>query len=374
MAEALKVFVKAFCKRFTHVQEWEVLSSYDRTVKSKYQPSRVYKKAPHVERRDAEMSFAHVAEFDSFADLVTVRTVLLSPVAKALGADAYEVSERLVQEGRVFDGVDLWGELKSGFVLDREFRKAFSAALAADGLDEDVDGFWRTVDDRAATLNGLPGDSDDAMMEASGAVIGACVYASLCGARELRQYVGLAPEETPSVQEAAQVGMLKQQAPTRAQLVLIVFTGPELDQYCVQVDENGQGPAQTATWQLNQDTGARMGRQDRAWCAADGFCPVLSTSRYVSRRHAEIAYDERTAGWVITDVGFDGSGSTHGTLVTPADRGTPPTLLCGDSHVLHHGDLICLYPRRIHDGGYDGSYFSWAVGKRDENYRFEVLA
>ena len=41
MAEALKTFVKAFCREFSGVPECQVLASYDNAVKSKYDASRV---------------------------------------------------------------------------------------------------------------------------------------------------------------------------------------------------------------------------------------------------------------------------------------------------------------------------------------------
>ena len=74
MAEALKTFVKAFCREFSGVPECQVLASYDNAVKSKYDASRVYRLLPQDELARAQRSFSATSRYASFAHLVRDRT------------------------------------------------------------------------------------------------------------------------------------------------------------------------------------------------------------------------------------------------------------------------------------------------------------
>lgn len=152
-----------------------------------------------------------------------------------------------------------------------------------------------------------------------------------------------------------------------AQLVPVLMAGPDPIDYRVQAE----GCSSSVVYRFSAEQGARIGRQDEAWCAEDGRCPVVTGAAFASRHHAEVG--ARGGRWILTDVGTDGAGSTHGTLVTPADLDALPMLLQGTSCELHHGDLICVSPRRATSGGYDASNFSWASHVPGENFRFELV-
>ena len=140
MAEALKTFVKAFCREFSGVPECQVLASYDNAVKSKYDASRVYRLSPQDELARAQRSFSATSRYASFAHLVRDRTARGSRVAKLLDENARDVAHDLEATGRIFLDIDLWKELKANFIRTDAFRTAFSAALQADGLAYDLPG------------------------------------------------------------------------------------------------------------------------------------------------------------------------------------------------------------------------------------------
>lgn len=366
MAQALKIFTKAFCRAFTHVHEWHVLSSYDRSVKSKHEPSRIYKLEPASVRTRAMESFSATSEYSSFAELVRDRTERGSRVARALHEDAEQTACELMASGRGFLAVDLWDELRVGFVRDASFRRAFGDALEADGLADDLVGFWHAVDDELALLDGAFADDIETVMEAQCGAVAACVFASLAGARDNRQQMGFALEQTPM---GAGGIPLREGGPmcAAAQLVSVLMAGPDPIDYRVQAE----GCSSSVVCRFSAEQGARIGRQDEAWCTEDGRCPVVTGAAFASRHHAEVG--ACGGRWILTDVGTDGAGSTHGTLVTPADLDALPVLLQGTSCELHHGDLICVSPRRVTSGGYDASNFSWASHVPGENFRFELV-
>ncbi len=378
MAEALKVFIKAFCKEFTTVPEWQALSSYDRSVKSKYEPSRIYRLEPDVVLARAIRSFSATSDYGSFAELVRDRTSNGSPVARALRGDAQQVSQELMRSGRGYLNINLQDELKAGFVCKAEFRHAFDEALRHDGLAYDLDGFWRAVDSELAELYRVSADDYESIIDAQAAAISACVYACLTGARDNRQPMGFALETTPVA--IGRVDSAFTPVPSgEAQLVPVVMAGPDPVDYCVQVaGDANDGCGTVSVYRFSAEQGARIGRQDEAWCAADGHCPVITKAAYASRHHCEIEF--KGGRWIVTDVGTDGKGSTSGTLITPADLDALPVLMHKESDnpirscELHHGDMICVHPQPVTEGGYDAAYYSWTSHVPDENYRFEVLA
>lgn len=367
MAEALKTFVKAFCREFSGVPEYHVLASYDNAVKSKYDASRVYRLAPRDELARAQRSFSVTTGYASFANLVRDRTARGSRVAKLLDENARDVARELEETGRIFLNIDLWEELKVSFVRTNAFRGAFDEALRADGLAYDLTGFWQAIDDEAGRLDMVLADDVETIRDVQRGVIAACVYASLAGARDNRQEMGFALRETPVGIETI-APAITDSTPQEAQLVPVVMAGPDPLDYATQL---GDGAQTAAVYRFSKTRGARIGREDHAWCAGRGRCPVVTRAAYASRHHCEITF---VGGrWTIADVGTDGQGSRYGTLVTPADLGALPVLLQGDSCELHHGDLICIFPRRVLPGNYSAANFSWASHARDENYRFEVL-
>ena len=337
MAEALKTFVKAFCREFSGVPECQVLASYDNAVKSKYDASRVYRLSPQDELARAQRSFSATSRYASFAHLVRDRTARGSRVAKA------------------------------NFIRTDAFRTAFSAALQADGLAYDLPGFWQAIDDETGRLDMVLADNVETIKDVQRGVIAACVYASLAGARDNRQEMGFALRETP-VSVGGIAPVVTDSALREAQLVPVVMAGPDPLDYSTQLDD---GARAVTVYRFSETQGARIGREDRAWCADRGRCPVVTRAAYASRHHCEITFD--CGRWTIADVGTDGQGSRYGTLVTSADLEALPVLLQGDSFELHHGDLICIFPRRVLSGDYCAANFSWASRMRDENYRFEVL-
>lgn len=367
MAEALKTFVKAFCREFSGVPECQVLASYDNAVKSKYDASRVYRLSSQDELARAQRSFSATSEYASFAHLVRDRTARGSRVARLLDENARDVARDLEATGRIFLNINLWDELKANFVRTDAFRAAFNEALRADGLAYDLAGFWQAVDDEAGRLDMVLADNVEVIEDVQRGVIAACVYASLAGARDNRQEMGFALRETPVVAGGTALAVADA-APRKAQLVPVVMAGPDPLDYATQFDD---GARAAAVYRFSEAQGARIGREDRAWCAGCGRCPIVTRAAYASRHHCEITF----AGgrWTIADVGTDGQGSRYGTLVTPADLEALPVLLQGGSCELHHGDLICIVPRRVLPGDYCAANFSWASRTRDENYRFEML-
>lgn len=367
MAEALKTFVKAFCREFSGVPECQVLASYDNAVKSKYDASRVYRLSPQDELARAQRSFSATSRYASFAHLVRDRTARGSRVAKLLDENARDVAHDLEATGRIFLDIDLRKELKANFIRTDAFRTAFSAALQADGLAYDLTGFWQAIDDETGRLDMVLADNVETIKDVQRGVIAACVYASLAGARDNRQEMGFALRETP-VGVGGIAPVVTDSALREAQLVPVVMAGPDPLDYSTQLDD---GARAVTVYRFSETQGARIGREDRAWCADRGRCPVVTRAAYASRHHCEITFD--CGRWTIADVGTDGQGSRYGTLVTPADLEALPVLLQGDSCELHHGDLICIFPRRVLSGDYCAANFSWASRMRDENYRFEVL-
>lgn len=261
----------------------------------------------------------------------------------------------------------MWKELKANFIRTDAFRTAFSAALQADGLAYDLPGFWQAIDDETGRLDMVLADNVETIKDVQRGVIAACVYASLAGARDNRQEMGFALRETP-VGVGGIAPVVTDSALREAQLVPVVMAGPDPLDYSTQLDD---GARAVTVYRFSETQGARIGREDRAWCADRGRCPVVTRAAYASRHHCEITFD--CGRWTIADVGTDGQGSRYGTLVTPADLEALPVLLQGDSCELHHGDLICIFPRRVLSGDYCAANFSWASRMRDENYRFEVL-
>lgn len=74
---------------------------------------------------------------------------------------------------------------------------------------------------------------------------------------------------------------------------------------------------------------------------------ALTTSNLASRHHAVIV--RRSDGvWMLADVGGDGRGSKHGTLVIRENGST--AFRQGDDVALSNGDLICLAPERTSSG------------------------
>ncbi len=367
MTEALKTFVKAFCREFSGVPECQVLASYDNAVKSKYDASRVYRLSPQDELARAQRSFSATSEYTSFAHLVRDRTARGSRVAKLLDENARDVARDLEATGRIFLNINLWDELKVNFVRTDAFRAAFNEALRADGLAYDLTGFWQAVDDEARRLDMVLADNVEVIEGVQRGVIAACVYASLAGARDNRQEMGFALRETPVVAGGTALAAADS-SPREAQLVPVVMAGPDPLDYATQLDD---GARAATVYRFSEAQGARIGREDRAWCAGRGRCPIVTRAAYASRHHCEITF---VGGrWTIADVGTDGQGSRYGTLVTPADLEALPVLLQGNSCELHHGDLICVFPRRVLPGDYCAANFSWASRTCDENYRFEVL-
>ena len=87
----------------------------------------------------------------------------------------------------------------------------------------------------------------------------------------------------------------------------------------------------------------RLGR-GASWAGANG---ALTTSSLVSRHHA-VVLTRPDGTWMLADVGGDGSGSKHGTLIVRADGSS--AFRQGDDIALAHGDLICLAPQRTATG------------------------
>ena len=81
----------------------------------------------------------------------------------------------------------------------------------------------------------------------------------------------------------------------------------------------------------------RIGRST-AWVGTDG---ALTTSSKASRQHA-VVFTRADGTWMLADVGGDGLGSKHGTLVVRADGSS--AFRQGDDVALSNGDLICLAP------------------------------
>ena len=284
MAEALKTFVKAFCREFSGVPECQVLASYDNAVKSKYDASRVYRLSPQDELARAQRSFSATSRYASFAHLVRDRTARGSRVAKLLDENARDVAHDLEATGRIFLDIDLWKELKANFIRTDAFRTAFSAALQADGLAYDLPGFWQVIDDETGRLDMVLADNVETIKDVQRGVIAACVYASLAGARDNRQEMGFALRETP-VSVGGIAPVVTDSALREAQLVPVVMAGPDPLDYSTQLDD---GARAVTVYRFSETQGARIGREDRAWCADRGRCPVVTRAAYASRHHCEI--------------------------------------------------------------------------------------
>ena len=375
MAQALRVFIKFFCKHFTQISEYEVFKTYDPSIRSKEAASRQYRIEPEAVLRHAMESNDKIgAHYESFAELVRSKTRDgREAVARALEVDARRVSEELEQCSQLFDEIDLWNHLKCEFLRDEAFRRDFNRALQDDGLMQNCAALWGYVDEKMEALNGALADDIETVMEAQCAALTACVYASLTGSIAIRQDMGEPLDQTP-IMRSSPTDTRKQSTDqnTTAQLQGIEFFGSDIASWSTHTEDTREsGTLFAPLYRFAAEQGARIGRDDHVWCAADGHIPVVTSADYVSRHQCEIFYEN--GQWFITDVGPDGAGSKNGTLVTSADPNTPPKILSGETCPLKHGDLICINPNKIVPREYGADNYTWRTNEAGENFRFELV-
>lgn len=375
MAQAFRMFIKIFCKHFAQISEYEVFKTYDPSIRSKEAASRQYRIGPEAVLRHAMESNDEIGtHYESFAELVRNRTRDgREAVARVLEADTRRVREKLEQDSRLFDEIDLWNHLKCGFLRDEAFRRNFNRALQDDGLMQNCAALWGYVDEKMEALNGAFADDIETVMEAQCAALAACVYASLTGSTAIRQDMGEPLDQTP-IMRSSPTDTRKRSTDqnTTAQLQGIEFFGVDITSWSAHTgDTRESGTLFAPLYRFTAEQGARIGREDYAWCAANGHVPVLTSADYVSRHQCEIFYEN--GQWLITDVGPGGEGSTNGTLVTSADPNTPPKILSGETCPLKHGDLICINPNKIVPREYGADNYTWRTDEAGENYRFELV-
>ena len=267
--------------------ECQVLASYDNAVKSKYDASRVYRLSPQDELARAQRSFSATSRYASFAHLVRDRTARGSRVAKLLDENARDVAHDLEATGRIFLDIDLWKELKrtsSGPMRSARVQRRRSRPMASPTICQ---AFGQAIDDEAGRLDMVLADNVETIKDAQRGVIAACVYASLAGARDNRQEMGFALRETP-VSVGGIAPVVTDSALREAQLVPVVMAGPDPLDYSIQLDD---GARAVTVYRFSETQGARIGREDRAWCADRGRCPVATRAAYASRHHCEITFD-----------------------------------------------------------------------------------
>lgn len=375
MAQALKTLIKAFCKQFADIDEYEVLTTYDPSIRSREAASRQYYKKPDIVLRHAMDSLAKAGiRYESFAEMVRNRTKDgHAPVMQALETDARKVAQELEESSQLYNEIDLWRYLKCGFLCNEAFRKDFNRALQEDGLTYSRRGLWNYVDEKMAALNGVLADDVEAVTEAQCTSLAACVYASLTDSTNIRQDMGEPLEQTP-IMHVYHTGTHKQGTgqSTTAQLQEITFFGSDTSSWSAHTeDARESGTLFAPLHRFTAEQGARIGREDYAWCSSGGRVPVVTSAEYVSRHQCEIFYKD--GQWFIADVGPDGAGSTNGTLITPANPHAPSAILNGETHPLKHGDLICINPYRLQSGNYSAENHTWATNETGENYRFELV-
>ena len=375
MARAFKLLIEAFCGQFTDVDEFEVFGTYDPSIASRAAASRQFHRSPEDVRGHAMASFAKAGiNYESFADLVRDRTRSENtPVAQAMKMNAQKVAEKLEKDARLFERIDLCSHLKCNFLRQETFRRDFTRALNNDGLARNLMGLWSYIDEKMANLNGIIADDIEAVTETQLSAFAACVYVSLTGSVSIRQDMNDPLEQTPVARRSSLETFWRSAGQDAvAQLQEIIFFGPDVTSWSTHTEDARKSGALFAPlYRFNASQGARIGREDRAWCSADGHVPVVTSAKYVSRHQCEVFYEDKQ--WFIADVGPDGTGSTNGTLITPANPDEPPTMLSGERHPLHHGDLICVNPCRIAPGHYEAKNYTWKIGETGENYRFELV-
>lgn len=141
-----------------------------------------------------------------------------------------------------------------------------------------------------------------------------------------------APSQTDTPANVGDEGLVEHQREAQLQEVIITGTDPITWRTVV-------GSAITC----RPDAETRIGRS-ASWVGADG---ALTTCELASRQHAVVS--TRADGtWMLADVGSDGTGSKHGTLVVRTNGSS--AFRQGDDIALSSGDLVCLAPVQTSTG------------------------
>lgn len=390
MAHALKLFIKEMSKAYAELDSPTILAVYDpkvlnpnkRTAKSA--TSRKLALPAQNIAQEMRSMFAKNASYQSLSDLICDRTEQGTSVASAVERESWRIIEELQKPKNTATVLAAasnnrpWGAARLSAVTNSDFQTLFNNALEADGLAYNIGGFWNGIDAITETIVYADTEADCYLITAcQWNVIEAFLLASLEGARDYRSALGICLNETPIAQplgtstSAATARRAMMAKSPRAQLQPIVFSGPNPKDYRSETDGIQRvGAGTSSIYSLDGDHGARIGRGDAEWCGESSWTPVLSDALNVSRHHCEISY--RDGAWAVSDVGTEGMGSTHGTLVYRADKTRESVFLKDGETVLHHGDFICLSPYHAAPG-MDGSCFTWSTEEKGVNFRFETL-